>query len=385
MIQVEGPGLERFLNRALAAGARLWNVRRKSRSCMTLEISAKDFLCRMPKARREARCRIRILERHGAPFVIARFRWRKLLVAGCLLFACGIFAASTRLWRVEVQGCYRVPEAVVYRALEQAGIEVGMSSAKIVNADVAKAVSAFDQRIAWTGVRTVGVTLHVEVVEAEPIPQLPDESVPTDVIAQKDGLIEKVTAYSGKANVAPGDAVRAGDVLIRGDITREDAEKPLLVHAEGEVLAKVWYEASIVLPPTAQQLMPSGKTEPYRALYVARIPVFVSQAPYVHYTVERSSEAKAPGMVLPLQQVRGVYRELTLQDVEQPLAERKAEALFQAELQALEQVPKGAVVLEKRAEAQVLEDGSIKGQVQVCALEQIGVPKEIGETPIQDG
>ena len=258
MIRLDGLGLERLLNRMLQAGMPVWNVRREGRTRMTAEIRAKDFL-RLRALKKGARCRIHIVERHGVPFVLARFRFRKLLLAGAVLCFIAILAAQTRVWLIRVDGCSRVPEAVVLRALTAAEAGVGMPREQVKMSVLGQAVRAYDDRIAWAGVRLEGITLHVQVVEAEPIPERPDKSVPADVVARKDAIIERVTALSGKSSVSPGDAVRAGDILIRGDITREGGAQRVLVYAEGEVIAQVWYTESITLPCTQERLIRSGR------------------------------------------------------------------------------------------------------------------------------
>lgn len=376
MIRMDGLGLERMLNSMLQAGIPVWNVRREGRTRMTAEISAKDFL-RLRSLRKGARCRIHIAERHGMPFLLARFRFRKLLVLGALLCFALLAAAQTRVWHIRVEGCARVPEAVVLRALAEAQAEVGMACANVEAAALGQAVRAYDSRIAWTGIRLDGVIMQVQVVEAEPIPELPDKSQPADVVAKKDGIVERVTALSGKASVKPGDAVRLGDILIRGDITREGAAERLLVYAEGEVFAQVWYTASVTLPNTQQRLLRSGRTAPYRAVLIAGYPVYRTAVDYDAYELETTDDAVFRGLILPVRQVRGVCHELTEQEVIADQEEILSEALFRAELEAIERVPKTARILKKVSETTVLEDGGITAVVAICTQEQIGMTREI--------
>ncbi len=375
MIRLDGLGLERMLNRMLQAGMPVWNVRREGRACMTAEIRAKDFL-RLRALKKGARCRIHIVERHGMPFILARFRFRKILLAGALVCFLAILAAQTRVWIIRVDGCSRVPEAVVLRALTAADVEAGMPRAQVTASALGQAIRSYDDRIAWAGARIEGVTLHIQVVEAEPIPERPDKSIPADVVAKKDAIIERVTALSGKSNVSPGDAVRAGDILIRGDITREGGTQ-VLVYAEGEVLAQVWYTQSVTLPCTQERLMRSGRTASCRTLTLAGLPVYRSMPAFSEFEVEDTGVEAVTGLILPMRQITGICYELTMREVPAPKEEVLAEAMFQAELKALDAVPREARIFKKQSEMMELPDGSIRATVAICTQEQIGITRSL--------
>jgi len=376
MIRLEGLGLERMLNRMLKDGIAVSNVKREGRGRMTLMLRARDFP-RLRKLRRGTRCRIHITERRGVPFFIARFRFRRLLVLGALALGLLIFIASTRVWSISVEGCDRVPQAVVMQALADAGVKTGMARAKIEPPALGQFVRSYDKRIAWAGVSLSGVTLDVQIVEAEPIPAQPDKSKPADIVAGKDGIVEKVTALAGKAGVKPGDAVRRGDVLIHGDATREGAAERYLVHAEGTVTAKVWYEGRVTLPCTEEKLLRSGLTEPYTALEMAGMTLFRAGTRFSHYEIVTEGAATTRGLILPLRLVRGLTYELVEREVPAEQDEVTAEALFRAELAALDDIPRDARILKKVQTTQVLPDGSVRASVAVCALESIGITKRL--------
>lgn len=380
IVQVEGLGLERFLNRAMGDGVRLSNVRRISRTQMTMEMSARDFIEKIPPVRRKYRCRVRILKRKGIPFVLARFRWRKLLVVGCGLMSALLLFASTRLFFISVEGCYQVPEAVVRRALEEAGVAIGNPIADVENASLGRFVRSYDQRIAWAGVEKRGVTLTVEIVEAEPLPKFVAEDAPADVVATKDGLVEKVTALYGKPSVAPGEAVREGEVLIRGDITREGGAQ-MLVHAKGSVMARVWYMGKTTCPATQTKLLDTGNSAEYMSLTVAGFSVRQTPCPYAYGRLELDTASALNGLILPVKIARGRWIEQAMGEVPAVLEEQLAFAAFEAELSAFEQLPQDALILEKRASTEIHPDGRVTGIVEICALEEIGATKALYFAP----
>lgn len=370
MIRVEGASPERLLNRMLQADIPVWNVRRQGND-MLAEMRAKDF-ARVHPLRRGLRCRVHVAERHGVPFLLARARFRKGLVFGLALGAMLILLAQTRVWAIRVEGLYQVPEAVVQGALVQQGVNAGMARRAVEPLALSEAIRAYDDRIAWAGAHLDGVALFIRIVEAEPVPELPDKSLPADVVAGKDGIIRQVTALNGKPAVQPGDAVRKGDLLVRGDITREGAAEQLLVHAEGEVMAEVIYIAEVTLPGTRRALARSGRETAYRALHIAGYPVYKSAAGFEQYELAEDSAAVMRGLVIPVRYARGAYYELIETEVEAEREELIAEALFLAEMKANWMVPKDSRMLEKKSEARWGEDGSITAVATIITLEQIG-------------
>ena len=377
MIQVQGSALERFVNRALSQHVHFADVKRTGPSEMTMRVSARDFLKKLPAVRRGCRCRIHILRRCGIPFFVWKVWRRKALLFGFLAGMAGLMAASSRIWHIRIQGCYQVPETVVYNALSDAGVYRGMPRSGIMNHDLAGKIAAFDQRIAWAGVSEKGVILQVEVVEAEPLPQPEAQTGPVDVVAKRDAIVEKVTATTGKAAVREGDAVRQGQVLIRGDITREDGEKQVLVHAEGQVLARVWYYAEVTLEQQAEVYLPNGNTAPYTRIAIGPWTLYETPSRFEHNEIRQHSLTRIDRLVLPLRYTRGEQLALMPTTIRRPQAELEAEAMFQAELQAMSLLPKDAALVEKQLSTFTREDGSVTGRAGVCVLEQIGEQRPI--------
>lgn len=379
IIRLDGPGIERILNRILKAGIPVWNVYRLEHGCVNAEMRAKDFP-KLRELKRGLSCRIHIIKRHGIPFLYAKYRFRKLLIFGAAVSFSLLVILQARVWLIRVEGLSQVPEAVIMRAIASEGVHFGSARASIETAALGQAIRTFDNRIAWAGVKLDGITMRIKVVEAEPIPLQKDKSIPVNIVAKKDGIIERVTALSGKANVKQGDAVRAGDLLISGDITREGALERLMVHAEGDVSAQVWYRVELNLPPTQKQLMRSGRFQPFHAILIAGCPVYKTAVNYPSHEIELTNGSVIKGLVLPLWYVRGNCYELTLQDIQCEPDELLAEALFCAELDAIEQVPKEAYVVKKMSETEIFETGGVSAAVSICTLEDIGLTKAIDNT-----
>lgn len=239
IIQVTGMGLERFVNAMLQAGIPVWDVRREEDGSLTACVSVAGFYALHRLDRRGAEVHIR--QKGGLLIRLSRLRQRKVLLYGWIVALFVLLWASRMIWIIEVTGCDRVSEQVVYAALEAQRAYPGAPRRNLSTAALRDGVIAADADIAMAAVSLSGVVLRVEVREAEDAPQIMDEGVPAHVCAARDGVILSITPLRGRAVVSPGDVVRQGDVLISGELTRQDGEAPLRVCARGEVMAQVVY------------------------------------------------------------------------------------------------------------------------------------------------
>ena len=375
IIQIKGTDAERLLNEMQAAGIWVRGIRRLDRTTLHCRIRAGDFK-RLHRLRRRSRCKIHILSRSGLPFALVRLWRRKALCIGLTLVFLGLMFLSTRICVIRVTGCERLAEQTVLRALESLGVTVGRPRSGLSLPALGTELLAADERIGWAEVTLDGVILTVKIVETVTAPEPIDPEVPCEVVAVKDGVILRVNALAGTPAVRAGDAVQAGDVLIHGDLTREDSQLPLRVHAYGEVLANVYYFSEAAVLAETTRLQPSGRTAPYRAIYVGGRLFYESECPFADFERSDTACAALSGTVLPLRAVSGLYRELTEQPVALSESEMKEQAAFEAEQNAYLRIPKDAVIVEKTIRYTEY-NGCLIAVVCIVTEETIGIQKEL--------
>ena len=79
------------------------------------------------------------------------------------------------------------------------------------------------------------------IIEANLKPEKNElDTVPCNIVADKDGVICKINALEGMPLVTSGDVVNSGDILISGIIKKESLPTRL-VNSKGEVYIKTWY------------------------------------------------------------------------------------------------------------------------------------------------
>jgi similar to stage IV sporulation protein len=251
-IRVTGPSLERFMNMASARGHRLWGTSRKARS-LECNVTVRSFR-RLRKIRARTRSRIRILERHGLPFIFYGLGRRPLLVGGALFSMALLYLLSATIWFVRVEGTERFDAGLIEEIAAAMGVRPGTLKSSIDCDEVARGMVLAVNGLSWAVVELRGVVAVVRVIEKDPLEMPEVFTAPADIVAAKDGVIISLIVLAGRAMVKEGDTVHKGDTLIEGlqpagpppvvlPGEREQPPPMAWVVAQGLVKARVWYQA----------------------------------------------------------------------------------------------------------------------------------------------
>ncbi len=269
-IRVTGPAQERFLNLAAAQGHRLWRAKRTRRG---LEVNTTiGSFRRLGRARRRTGSRIRILQRHGLPFAMARASRRPFLVAGALVSLVAVYLLSSMVWFVEIEGASRFDPDLIREVCASQGLEPGVFKWNLNLHQIERGMLLAVNGLSWTAVELHGVVAVVKIVERNPL-ERPEVLVPPcDIIAAKDGVITSLIVLAGRAVVGEGATVRKGDVIILGrqyvpvpaPANLEPGEEPppqpeIDVVAKGIAKARVWYQAYAEAPLHTLTHVPTGR------------------------------------------------------------------------------------------------------------------------------
>ena len=246
VISLEGRGVERLLNLAVSRGLGFWDLRKqKDEACLCLGLDS--FRALRPLVR-QTRCRLRIRQKVGLPFIKYRLRRRWGLAAGAVIFIAVLYLATSFVWHIRIVGTDRLEKEEILALVEQCGVRPGIWKGKIDLAALAEELPRRSSEIAWAALKLRGILLEIEIVEhlSEPVP----DDRPADLVASRDGLVERVVVIEGRAAVKVGDTVSRGDLLIEGVVSLdqgildpEEQPPPQEVRARGKVEARVWYEA----------------------------------------------------------------------------------------------------------------------------------------------
>lgn len=102
------------------------------------------------------------------------------------------------------------------------------------------------EKIEWLEIENIG-TKYIVKVEERKIIDIKKDYIKQNVVAKKSAIIKKVFAKNGVIVKNVDDYVKAGDVIISGEILLNETIKDT-IKAEGEIFGEVWYNIKVEYP-----------------------------------------------------------------------------------------------------------------------------------------
>ena len=192
------------------------------------------------KIAKKCQCKIRITNKKGIPYLLNKYRKRKIFVVTLGIIILGIITIFNFIWNIEIKGVDEIKQREIMEFIQNEGIAIGKYKNNIDLQSLINKIRIQRDDIAWVGMEIKGTNLIVDVVEADKKPEIINEDEYCNVVADKDVIIVKVKSQNGTPAVEEGTTVKKGDILIQGWLEGKHTENRY-VHAEGEVMAKVWY------------------------------------------------------------------------------------------------------------------------------------------------
>lgn len=350
-----GLNLERFLNTLQKEQITLVSARRLDHRTLRCVCHSSD-LERIAAITAEKGWRMEKIAPVGLGARIRKGLSRPGLIAGVLLAVILLMVAMRYVWVVRIvdAGAY---QADIATYLSEEGIRPGIRKEHVDAATLALLLQRRYPEVVWFRVYVNNVTLVVECTRGVSAPALPQQE-PCHLLAARDGVVQSVQVYAGTAMVRPGDLVRKGQVLIRGEERGADGEM-LPVAARGKVVARCWQEETIRMP--LQEIL---SEETGRSAEVIQLctpwrcwPEALESPEYLAYQLNLT-DMPVGGCFFPVWQRLAEYREVALAYGQRPAAEVEPEAKAAAEKQ-LRQTLRGYVILEQWTETRVGEDGYV--------------------------
>ena len=238
-INIEGYYIERFINICRKENIPVWNIKKEKEIRLAFNIKIKDFkkICKIAKT---TKCKLKIKKKKGFPFILNRYRKRKIFAIFLILVIILIGMSSNYVWNIEVIEENGNNLENIMQNLNQSGLAVGKRKSEINTKEVINKVRLERNDIAWMGIELKGTNAIVKVVKSDEKPDIIDENEYCSIVADKAGIITKISAQDGTANVKVGDTINGGETLINGWVEGKYTGIRY-VHAKGEIQAKVWY------------------------------------------------------------------------------------------------------------------------------------------------
>lgn len=350
-----GLNLERFMNTLQKEGMPLLCARRTD--ARTLDCAC--YLRDLPWIRQLAQdkgWRVHSVRPTQLAAFLDALKRRPGALAGAALALVVALVLSQFIWRVEINGAGPY-QADIAAYLREAGYMPGARRDSLDASALERDLTLRYPEVAWFHAYVSNVTLVVDVTRGVPMPDLPSAH-PGDVVALRDGIVDSVRVYAGTAAVQTGDAVRAGQVLIRGEERSADGAV-VPVAARGAVIARCWLEHTVEM-----SMLEMGSEETGREATVCQIstpwfslpaapetPNFLASNAYITLT-------PVVGCFFPVWLKTTVLREVSLEYARRPEAEVRAEA-GDAALERLKTLLYGYEIIDKWVDYCMIEDDTL--------------------------
>jgi sporulation protein YqfD len=349
---VQGLNLERFLNLTKSLGIPLYNLSRLNARSLTGVCREKDIPA-LSSLAEEKGWRFSAGDAVGLLRLANRLKSRPGLLIGAVLSVALLSFALRYVWAVRIIGAGAY-QADISAFLRENGIAAGTPLARIDAEDLETRLALRYPKITWFRVYASGITLVVECTHGR-LPAEEAELLPGDVIAARDGIVTKIIVYAGTAAVKPGDVVKAGQLLIRGEERSRDG---LLVpvRAKGEVTARCWQKVEVQTPLYTAKDMETGKEHISRQICtpVFSLPGEVAEPDFLTWNTY-TTYTPIVGAFFPVTLKTVVYREVSLEyalpDQQQLLRQTR-----QAAEKKLAQMLEGYEIIDKWEDYCIIED-----------------------------
>lgn len=390
-LRITGSDIEKLLNRLMHQDFKLWNIIRIEDS-IYVNIKLRDFK-RIKKHIKNLDCKVKINQKKGVPFWLKKILNRKFLMMGLVVFIAIIYISSSFLLFIEVQGNEEVKRSEIINFLEVAKIKPGVLKSSIPVEKLEKLLIEKNPKVSWVHIYFEGTKLIVELVEKDTVNT---EINPSDIIAQKSGIITELIILRGTPMVKEGMTVQKGDLLISKelkikkedeDLSSEDKDEESFnfeikeLKAEGIIKAKVWYEGYGEAKSVKRHKQPtSNETESLVIKFKEKefrvkgpkVP------PYTQFEVkeEVKSFSKWRNIDLPIELIRRRYIQIKEFKEKRDLKIVKRLAKEDAVKSILQGISKEAIILNSKLWLIDSEDNLIRVKALLEVEEDIGVRRE---------
>ena len=377
-VSVEGYFIERFINICKSNKITIWNLKRDKDIHLYLNVRISEFkeLCGIA---RKARCKIKIKNKKGIPFLLHKYKKRKIFFILLILVVILIGLSSNFLWNVDIVEENGEELENIAQDLENAGLKTGKLKVIINAKEIINKIRLQRNDVAWMGIELKGTNAIVKLVKADEKPEIIDENEYCSIISDKAGVVTKINAQTGTANVKVGDTVKEGDVLINGWMEGKYTGVRY-VHAKGEIETKVWHTKYKKILYNATQTQETGQIENKYAIKINNFEInfYKNLSKFKIYdTIETENKIKIfSDFYLPISLLKKTNKELEEVQKKYSIEEAKALGIEELQKQLDEEIENKDKIVNKNINTYEQEDG-VDVYVTYEVLENIGTKEKI--------
>ena len=377
-ISVKGYYIERFINICKNNKITIWNLKRKDSVELNLNVRIKEFkeICKIAK---KTGCKIKIKNKKGIPFLLHKYKKRKIFFILLILLVLIIGLSSCFVWNVEIKEENGYELENIREDIEKAGLKSGVFKGKINTKEIINKIRLERKDIAWMGIELKGTNAIVKLVKSDEKPDIIDEDEYCNIISNKEGIITKISVQNGTANVKVGDTVSIGDILVNGWMEGKFTGIRY-VHSLAEIEAKVWYTESVKIPYNVTETKYTGNEEEKYGIKFNNFQINFTKKYSkfkIYDTIETENKIKLfSDFYLPISIVKTIYKEQEKIEKTYSVEEAKNIGIKQLEEKLDEKIENKNNIVNKNINTYEQADGVLV-YVTYEVLENIGTNEKI--------
>lgn len=377
-ITIEGYYIERFINMCRSNKIAIWHLKRKKDVQLDFRVNIHDFkeICDIAK---KTKCKLRIKSKKGLPFLLHRYKKRKIFFILLIAMIFLTLLSSHFVWNVDIREENGQELENIAKDMEEAGLKTGKLKSKIDTKEIINKIRLQRKDIAWMGIELKGTNAIVKVVKADEKPEIIDDDEYCSIISDKVGMITKINAQTGTANVKVGDIVNVGDTLINGWMEGKYTGIRY-VHAKGEIQAKVWYTKYKNIPYNTTEREETGNIENQYTIKLNNFKINLHKGVSkfkIYDTIETENKMRLfSDFYLPISIIKTTHKEVEEKQQTYQMEEAKNLGIQQLQEELDKEIEEKESIVGKNVNTYEKED-SIDVYVTYEVLENIGTNEKI--------
>ncbi len=377
-IAIEGYYIERFINMCRNNKIAIWHLKRKKDVQLDFRVGIHDFkeICNIAK---KTKCKVKIRSKKGFPFLLHRYKKRKIFFILLLIMIFLTLLSSNFVWNVDIREENGQELENIAKQIEEAGLRTGEWKTKVDTKEVINKIRLQRKDIAWMGIELKGTNAIVKVVKADEKPEIIKDDEYCSIISDKAGIITKVNAQTGTANVKVGDTVNVGETLINGWMEGKYTGIRY-VHAKGEIQAKVWHTKYKNIPYNATERQETGNIQNQYTIKFNNFKINLHKGVSkfeIYDTIETESKMRLfSDFYLPISIIKMTHKEVEERQKTYEIEEAKSLGIEQLQEELDKEIEEKESIVGKNINTYEKED-SIDVYVTYEVLENIGTNEKI--------
>ncbi len=279
----------------------------------------------------------------GLPSLFISLSKKYGLVLGLISLLAITLISERVVWEISISGTKELLDSEILADLENYGVKLGASISSLDMGQICTDYLIENPALSWIRINAVGNSLQIMVREKDMIPS-EENDLPSNLVADCDGLIYRVEIIGGQRLVSGGESVLKGQILVSGLVDNENTsiegnivENPTFrfERSVGKVFAITNENITVKIPMIYTEKRYTGEIHQKKSL------IFFSKSINFSFLGRNLQEncdiidvydyaELWNGKILPVSVRNTLYKEYVIEDI--PLTEKEAERLAQDEL-----------------------------------------------------